>query len=365
MSDAANDRQAEPTAIEVWAEFCDLLKEAGKLLERDDLQPSDFDRGEGLRYLARLAGVGLVSFLENQGPLRPEFRALPAHAGFGLDNPDNVYVSAGIDPRYDYRIHGTRGSIAYLSFAAQNQNYAERDRITGGAGHLDDEDLDLAPDGRFEVIASQEPQPGSWLALAPDTSMILVRQTFMDPATEIAADLRIECLAPPPAPPRLDPGAVRNQLLGAAMYTIGASSWFADWVAPWAEHPNAFHAPDPEHHRLVGGDPNIVFRLGAWAIGPDERLVIEVTPPECDYWNFQLANIWTECLDKRYEPISVNKHSAVLEPDGSVRIVVAHEDPGVANWVSTTGHAHGIMGVRWVRAQSHPMPETRVERLSD
>ena len=195
--------------------------------------------------------------------------------------------------------------------------------------------------------------------------MILVRQTFMDPATEVAADVRIECLAPPPAPPRLDPAAVRNQLLGAAMYTIGASSWFADWVAPWAEHPNAFHAPDPEHHRLVGGDPNIVFRLGAWAIGPDERLVIEVTPPECDYWNFQLANIWTECLDKRYEPISVNKHSAVLEPDGSVRIVVAHEDPGVANWVSTTGHAHGIMGVRWVRAQSHPMPETRVERLSD
>jgi hypothetical protein len=351
----------EPSAIEVWKEFCGLLEQAGQILERDDLGLTDFDRGEGLRYLARLAGVGLESFLEHQGPRRPEFRRLPAHAGFGLDNPDNVYMSAGIDPTLDYRISGRRGTIAYLSFAAQNQNYAKRERITGGAGHLDDEDLDLAPDGTFELIASQEPHPGNWLQLAPDSSMVLVRQTFMDPATEVAADLRIECLAPAPPPPRLDPDAVRNLLLGGAMYAIGASTWFADWVAPWRETPNAMHAPDPEHHRLVGGDPNIVFRLGYWSLAPDERLVIQVTPPECDYWNFQLANIWTECLDKRYEPISVNKHSATYGPDGSVRIVVAHDDPGEPNWISTTGHTHGIMGLRWVRAQSFPMPDCRVE----
>jgi len=352
----------ERDAIEVWDEFCDLLKQAGRLLERDDLGLTDFDRGEGLRYLARLAGVGLESFLENQGPRRPGFRRLPPHAGFGLDNPDNVYMSAGVDPTLEYRISGSRGTISYLSFAAQNQNYAKADRITGGAGHLNDEDLDIAPDGTFELIASQEPHPGNWLRLAPDSSMVLVRQTFMDPASEVAADLRIECLAPPPPPPRLDPDAVRNQLLGGAMYAIGASSWFADWVAPWREAPNTMHAPDPEHHRLVGGDPNIVFRLGYWSLAADEQLVIEVTPPECDYWNFQLANIWTECLDKRYEPISVNKHSATYEPDGSVRIVVAHEDPGEPNWISTTGHAHGIMGLRWVRAQSFPMPECRLER---
>lgn len=357
---------ADAEAVETWAEFCDLLKEAGAVLLRDDLRPNAFDRGEGLRYLARLTQVGMVSFLENPGPLRPQFRALPANAGFGLDNPDNVYMSATIDARYDYRIRGSRGTIAYLSFAAQNQNYAKRDRLTGGAGHLNDDDLAVAPDGTFEVIASQEPPGGrggtSWLQLAPDSSMVLVRQTFMDPTTEVAAALTIECLAPPPPAPRLDPGAVRNQLLGAAMYAIGASSWFADWVAPWVDHPNAFHAPDPEHHRLVGGDPNIVFRLGYWALAPHEMLVIETTPPECAYWNFQLANIWTECLDRRYERISVNKRSAVLEADGSVRIVVAHADPGHANWVSTAGHAHGIMGVRWVRADAHPMPICRVDQ---
>ena len=352
-------------AVETWHEFCDLLKDAGSVLLRDDLRPTEFDRGEGLRYLARLASVGMLSFLENPGPRRPEFRSLPAHAGFGLDNPDNVYMSATIDARHDYRIRGSRGTIAYLSMAAQNQNYARRDRISGGAGHLNDDELEIASDGTFEVIASQELRPGNWLELAPDSSMILVRQTFMDPTTEVAADLRIECLAEPLPPPRLDPGAVRNQLLGAAMYAIGAATWFADWVAPWVDAPNALHAPDPEYHRLVGGDPNIVFRLGYWELGQDDALVIETTPPRCDYWNFQLANIWTECLDRRYERISVNKHSAVLEPDASVRIVVAHDDPGHPNWVSTAGHAHGIMGVRWVRADSHPMPTCRVVPVVD
>ena len=352
-------------AVETWHEFCELLKDAGSVLVRDDLQATDFDRGEGLRYLARLTSVGMLSFLENPGPRRPEFRSLPAHAGFGLDNPDNVYMSATIDARHDYRIRGSRGTISYLSFAAQNQNYARRDRISGGAGHLNDDELAIEPDGTFEVVASQEPQPGNWLQLAPDSSMILVRQTFMDPTTEVAADLTIECLGGPLPPPRLDPEGVRNQLLGAAMYAIGASSWFADWVAPWVAEPNQLHAPDPEYHRLVGGDPNIVFRLGYWELGPGEALVLETTPPRCDYWNFQLANIWTECLDGRYERISVNKHSTALEPDGSVRIVVAHDDPGHPNWVSTAGHSHGIMGVRWVRADTHPMPKCRVLPIAD
>ena len=39
---------------EAWSEFCDLLKKAGDVLLRDDLETSVFDRGEGLRYLGRL-----------------------------------------------------------------------------------------------------------------------------------------------------------------------------------------------------------------------------------------------------------------------------------------------------------------------
>jgi len=84
----------------------------------------------------------------------------------------------------------------------------------------------------------------------------------------------------------------------------------------------------------------------------------------CAYWNFQLGNIWAECLDKRRR-ISLNNATAAYEPDGSVRIVVAHRNPGHPNWIDTTGHDHGIMGMRWVRAETHPAATTRVTSLAE
>jgi hypothetical protein len=72
-----------------------------------------------------------------------------------------------------------------------------------------------------------------------------------------------------------------------------------------------------------------------------------------------------ESLDYRYFTNPVNKHTAKLEPDGSVRVVVAHEDPGLPNWITTAGHAQGTMCLRWVRAAEHPVPATRVVKLAD
>jgi hypothetical protein len=39
--------------------------------------------------------------------------------------------------------------------------------------------------------------------------------------------------------------------------------------------------------------------------------------------------------------------------------VVAHTDPGVANWLDTAGHRQGPMIFRWLRAESAPVPTTR------
>ena len=60
---------------------------------------------------------------------------MPVMVKMGLDNPDNFYQGASIDPQYDYRIRANRGTIHYMSFAAQNQNFAASEKITGGAGH--------------------------------------------------------------------------------------------------------------------------------------------------------------------------------------------------------------------------------------
>lgn len=350
-----------------WREFCELLKKAGDIIERKDLDTSLFDRGEGHRYLARLLRAGLFSFLENPGPLHPVFRAMPEMVKMGLDNPDNYYVSASVTPEHTYRIRGKRGTIHYLSFAAQSQNFAARDKIAGGAGHLNDAELEIGPDGRFEILASREPQPGNWLRMTDHTRQILVRQTFLDRNREEPVQLEIECLAAQGPPPPLDPGRVGAQLMGGALYAIGASQWFADWVVDFLSHApiNEFHLPDIEKHRIMGGDPNVRMWLGLWKLAAGEALVIEATPPRCDYWNFQLGNIWAESLDFRNRRVHVNSGSAVLRRDGSFQLVVAHTDPGLDNWIDTAGHDHGTMALRWVRTDAHPKPITRVVQLAE
>ena len=104
--------------------------------------PSERNLAEGYRYLSRMLRAGLESFLESGDSAFPELRC-PVHETIkmGADNPDNYYVSASVNGRYSYRIRGQRGSIHYLSFAAQNQNFAAKDKITGGAGHLNDAEI--------------------------------------------------------------------------------------------------------------------------------------------------------------------------------------------------------------------------------
>ncbi|UCE86660.1 MAG: DUF1214 domain-containing protein [Deltaproteobacteria bacterium] len=363
----ADDPVAKVERGEAWTEFCELLKKAGDVILRDGFATSAFDRAEGLRYLTRLLRAGFHSFAEGTGPEHPVFRALPEMVKMGLDNPDNYYLGASVNSRYTYRLRGRRGSVHYLSFAAQSQNFAARERIAGGAGHLHDSELEIAPDGSFEILASREPQPGNWLRMSPDTSQILVRQTFLDRSSERPVEIAIECLETDAPPPPLDPARVPGQLLGSAMYAIGAASWFADWVQGFRERApvNRFHLPDEEQHRRLGGDPNIRIWLGLWELAEDEALLVEVVPPKCDYWNFQLGNIWAESLDYRFRRVHLNSHTAQLEQDGSVRLVVAHRDPGVPNWIDTAGHDHGTMCVRWVRATSHPEPLCRVVKRAE
>ena len=115
----------------------------------------------------------------------------------------------------------------------------------------------------------------------------------------------------------------------------------------------------------AGGVPDIAYYHSYWKLAPDEALVIEATPPECEHWNFQLNNYWMESLDYRYYPIHVNKHTANYRTDGSVQVVVAAENKGFDNWIDTVGHEEGTMCGRWVRANEHPEPQTRVVKLSE
>jgi len=332
-----------------WEEFCDNLKYAGASLMYPGAPRDAFNQAEGLRYLTRLTRGGLEAFVEYADPAFPVLRRM-AHetVKLGADNPDNYYFNAQISGKYSYRIHGKRNTVHYIGFFTQNGNYG----TTGGMGPcamLEHRDLKLEDDGSFEIILSKTPAGKNWLKIEETTSMLMVRQTFLNRFSETPSEVTIENLDGRTAPDPLTPAMIDEGLKTASMFVAGASLMFTRWAGGYQKHTNLLPLFSPEVSNAAGGDANIIYYHSHWKLADNESLLIEVTPPDCDSWNFQLNNYWMESLDYRYFTICINKASAIYEPDGSVRVTVAHHDPGTPNWINTCGHNEGTMLWRWYR----------------
>ena len=352
---------------ESWNEFCDSLKAAGAALRFPGAPQDPFNQAEGYRYLSRLARAGLTAFIEHADPKAPVMhRVVNETTKLGADNPDNFYLTAALNGNHEYKITGQRNSIAYLSFGTQSGNYGEGGGLPP-TGHIEAEQIELDENGYFELILSRNPQSGNWLPMKPETGTLVVRQTFLDRETETPAELniaRINCPDADRRPSPLTPAELDEGLKKAGALVMGAPLLFAKWARDFKKHSNELPRFDPQVSLAAGGDPNIAYYHSHWAIAQDEALVIEVKPPQCEYWNFQLNNYWMESLDYRHHRIHTNKHLARYEDDGSVRLIVAHDDPGLPNWLETAGHTSGTMCFRWVRATEHPQPQTRLVEMS-
>ena len=347
---------------QAWNEFCDALKVAGEQVLGDGIPDDDLTRAEGFRYLTRLLRLGLEKNIEFRDPDFPQFYSLSHEtAKIGNDNPDNFYQNCAVDGRREYRISGNRGSVAYLSIESKAGSFAGGGDMAP-TGHVELQQLEVDENGDFELMVSAREYAGNWLPMRPESDNILVRQTFRDRGREQRAELQISCLDPVGSA-TLDAGRFTAQLAQVAPFVAGTAGLFRQWMETFSAHINQLPANDQQMCLQAGGDPSIHYHNSYWKLAPDEALVIEFTPPgRCRAWNFQLSNYWMESLDYRYHRISMNNDSAVVAADGTVRIVVAHDDPGNAypNWLTTAGHSCGAMLLRYVEAQDYPPVNTRV-----
>ena len=99
---------------------------------------------------------------------------------------------------------------------------------------------------------------------------------------------------------------------------------------------------------------------GFFSLADDEALVVEFEPPSGLFWSICLGDIWFRTIDYSHHQTSLNGHQVTIDPDGRCRVVIAHRDPGVANWLDTTDHRHGVICLRWVRVDRRPEVHTRV-----
>src|SRR5436853_3970810 len=292
MSDPLSD-DGDP-----WSSFCRALARAGAQILRPDAPADALTRAEGWRYLARLTRGALESCVEFADPDAPGFYSLSHETlKIGADNPDNFYQNACLDGRLTYKISGSRGTVHYLAFSTKAGGYGS----TGGlapTGFLDSTTLAVGADGRFEVIVSASPHAGNWLPMTEATTMLIVRQTFLDRANERRADLSIarHPTALPPKP--LDAATIAARLGNAARFVEGTARVFADWARDFAAHPNTLPRQDQRRYLAAGGDPTIHYYHGYYRLEPEEALVVTVPHiPPCESWNLQINNQWMESLD--------------------------------------------------------------------
>ena len=104
-------------------------------------------------------------------PDRPLLGRGDHRTNLGLPNPDNVYWLARIEPGADYRIVGTRGTSADLTFQLL-AGYPGTGTLGTNAGLLRSTDLAVAPDGKIVLSAVLDPDDDCFFC---DTTAVLIR----------------------------------------------------------------------------------------------------------------------------------------------------------------------------------------------
>jgi len=395
MSDAREGLRA------AWSELVASLEAARDAIDDPLLHappPGDRSLAEGYRYLLGFLYGAIGRALDD--PYFPHFRrAIEPTDKSTIDNADAVYLYAPIDGAESYVVRGRpapgRRPPHYVIFETPSGYVGDSGSITelapgtrANGGVLDSSQLQTGADGSFEILLAPERpagHSGNFLTTRArrrgreyTSRWVVLRELFHDWENEDPLDLSIVRVGSEGAHPEpLDPESAAVLLRRVGTITNHQMRYW-----------NEFYAVTLETHRDMNGDgqqfmprnalneargaghwggqATNLYAGGTYDLGPDEALVIETrVPVEPAYSGFHLANFWGESLDFANHQSSLNGFQTETDPDGARRYVVAHRDPGVPNWLDTTGLAQGFMSFRW--AYSTPpaeLPTTRVAKVA-
>ena len=360
-------RALAETLLEIQARY--LVPERGVASERD--------RIDGRRWSLHALQAALNMWLEAD-PERPVFQRYvsPTQKLLG-DNPDAIYFSALLRPDRAYRVRGNLSGAAYTSLTVEGGN-AEGRFPTRVAAEINDTRFGADANGDYEIVLSPDERPGNWLRLDPDAGTVTTRHYFEE-LEPVAADphervrIAIEPLDPPGPPPSPeDDATLAARIRRVANYLRAVSLDLPDpresGLPPWMSgEPNRFGPPllwDPASGGL--GAVDNAYSSGPYALGLDEALEIRGRFPACRFANLVLWNRYMQTYDYLNRRVSLNRRQTRLEPDGSFRIVVAHRDPGVPNWIDASGRTSGQLFWRFqLPEEDIETPRARVVPLSE
>lgn len=308
------------------------------------------ERADGNRYVVRVLAACAESALLTFDPARPAFLPMLESVRYlGASGPDIDYDVAIIEPGVPHVVTGRRGGASFVGIAVYGH---AGDKGANAIVASVDVDEIAAPDGTFRFEIRHEA-----------AARVIVRQYFHDRATQERGSWSIDRLdgpapaaAPAPALPTVAGLAPRIANLAQSLrWNLQLNQL---WTPELRATPNAFVRQSADDIVAAVPNPDVVYATSWFRLDDGEALVIDLRPPETRYWGLQLCDRWFQCFPDRRS--NLNDRQVHLRPDGTVRIVVADGDPGVPDWLDTSGHRTGVLFFRWLHADPAELPTCRV-----
>ena len=376
---AFGDGAADESLRGAWRHFCDELKSAGDLVFKDANPGGPLPRADAFRFLTQNLGQAFDLGLETRDPAFPQIHQLctPTRK-LGGDVADFTYRQAWIDGGHEYKITGRRGTARWLNVTVQGPR---PDTIPGTDWPSLHEPFGDTPetnifghqlvtddDGNFELFVGGPERPQNWLPTTSGSRKLFIREAF-DAWFETPTTLTIERIGMSVPRPQPDPESMIEAMGWAGDFLTGA-------MRDWPEHSWNYSGGvcDPAHpnrfppHKVADTDADVKRgRLAAhmvWHLQPDEALIVEMDNHD-GFWIFGMGGVFAGSMDFLYRPVSYTPARTVVDDDDVVRLVIAHTDPGVHNWLDTQGFSDGNLTYRNLLSRNTATFRTRLVKHAE
>lgn len=358
-----------PPAIPGWDALIEGLEKlpAATLAKLpEDMRNDPQIQQEVARLILQALTMSSISALGADGDHPAFLPSIGELLNVGQPNADTIYKAAEITPGGSYRLRGHRGS---LNMAVIGQvGPAPSDPGSDGShpgptrNYLELSSLKADSEGNFDVLLSPEKPEGykgEWWQLHPKTFRLMMRQVSVDWQGELDPAISIERTDIPVERARPTATAMEDKLRRLPQATAFMSTMFVDKVAQLrAEgYVNKLKILDVSQ---IGGLDGQFYYEGAYDLADNEALIIEAKHPKtCKYRSVILTNEIYQTTDWYNNQSSLNSAQAHVDKDGILRVVVSASDPGVPNWLDTSGYAKGVVQGRWTGCDSQPIPTVK------
>jgi hypothetical protein len=278
----------------------------------------------------------------------------PPHRWFGRDVPGSRW--AGDSPDFIYRVipiaHGARYELRGRASCKDppTVHYAliANTPAPVNLGLLDSLDIAVDDSGEFAITIDATPAEGraNHLQTRPGADHLLIRDALGDWLTQSPNALQVLRLDAPDRAPLSE-----EELAQRASRTALEGVYYAYYCTQSGSGTAPNELREPVSSAASGGMATQWGTKSNICLTDDQALIITANSAGALFRNAVLCDLCYLSLNHWSRSGSLNMRQMAADDDGRFTYVIAHQDPGVHNWLDTGGLQRTIFGQRW---QSFP-----------